>query len=98
MQERLLSRLTSPGDRPQVVCHDASWANLRSLVGAGFGVSLVQESDVDGNLSGVVYREVRDGTGPSWVGYSAQWRDDDHNPALVGFLKVLGDRYRSSPI
>jgi DNA-binding transcriptional LysR family regulator len=98
MQELLLTKLAAPGDRPKVICHDASCANLKSLVGAGFGVSLLRESDVDANFSGVIYREVRDGTGPSWVGYSAQWRADDDNPALAGFLKVLGERYPSHSI
>ena len=95
IQELLLTKLTSPGDRPKVVCHDASWANIKSLVGAGFGVSLVTESDVGARLSGLTYRELRDGTGPSRVGYSAHWRADNDNPVLASFLKILGERYPS---
>jgi DNA-binding transcriptional LysR family regulator len=93
--ELLLTKLTSPGDRPRVVCHDASWGNIKSLVGAGFGVSLVTESDVGASLSGLIYRELRDGTGPSRVGYSAHWRADNDKPVLASFLKILGERYRS---
>jgi DNA-binding transcriptional LysR family regulator len=78
-----------------VVCHGANWGNIKSLVGAGFGVSLVMESDVGGSPSGLIYRELRDGTGPSWVGYSAHWRTDNDNPALASFLKMLGERYPS---
>ena len=93
IQELLLTKLTSPGDRPKVVCHDASWGNIKSLVGAGFGVSLVTESDVGASFSGLIHRELRDGTGPSLVGYSARWRSDNDNPSLAGFLKILGERY-----
>jgi DNA-binding transcriptional LysR family regulator len=95
IQELLLTKLASPGDRPKAVYHNASWGNIKSLVGAGFGVSLVTESDVGASLSGLIYRELRDGTGPSWVGYSAHWRADNDNPVLASFLKILGERYPS---
>jgi DNA-binding transcriptional LysR family regulator len=94
IQELLLTKLASPGDRPKAVYHNASWGNIKSLVEAGFGVSLVTESDVGSNL-GLIYRELRDGTGPSWVGYSAHWRVDNDNPALTRFLKILRERYPS---
>ena len=88
IQELLLIKLASPGDRPKAVCHNASWGNIKSLVRAGFGVSLLTESDVGANLSDLIYREVRDGTGPSWVRHSAHWRADNDNPALASFLKT----------
>jgi hypothetical protein len=56
IQELLLTKLASPGD----------WGNIKSLIGAGFRVSLVTESDVGAKFSGLIYRELRDGTGPSW--------------------------------
>jgi DNA-binding transcriptional LysR family regulator len=98
IQELLLTRLASPGDRPKAVCHNANWGHIKSLVGAGFGISLVTESDVGANLSGLIYRELRDGTGPSLVGYSAHWRADNDNPSLAGFLKILGERYPSPAV
>lgn len=98
IQELLLTKLTSPEHRPKAVCQTASWGNVNSLVGAGFGVSLVTESDVGANLSGLIYRELRDGTGPSCVRYSAHWRTDNDNPALASFLKMLGERYPSPAV
>ena len=98
IQELLLTKLALPGDRPKAVCHNASWGNIKSLVGAGFGVSLMTESDVGANLSDLIYRELRDGTGPSWVRYSAHWRADNDNPALASFLKMLGERYPSPAV
>jgi DNA-binding transcriptional LysR family regulator len=92
IQELLLTKLASPGDRPKALFHDTSLGNIMSLVGAGFGVSLVRESDIGANFSGLIYRELRDGMGPSWVGYSVHWRTDNDNPALASFLKMLGAR------
>jgi DNA-binding transcriptional LysR family regulator len=72
---------------------DVSRGIIKSLIAAGFGVSLVTESDIGANFSRLTYRELRDGTGPSRVGFSAHWRSDNDNPALANFLKLLGERY-----
>jgi DNA-binding transcriptional LysR family regulator len=66
---------------------------------AGFGVGLVTESCIGANFSGLTYRELRDGVGPSRVGFSAHWRsDNDNNAALATFLKLLGSAIRCRPI
>lgn len=57
------------------------------------GVSLVLEPDVGANFSGLVYRGLRDGGGPSVLGYSAYWLNDNENPALETFLQLLSKRY-----
>lgn len=98
IQDLLLAKLASPGDRPKTLFHDMSLGNIMNLVGAGFGVSLVRESDIGANFSGLIYRELRDGVGPSWVGYSAHWRADNDNPTMSGFLKMLGERYPSPAV
>jgi DNA-binding transcriptional LysR family regulator len=93
LEDLLLSKLVSPEDRPKIAHHDVSRGIIKSLIAAGFGVSLVTESDVGANFSGLTFRELRDGTGPSRVGFSAHWRSDNDNPALANFLKLLGERY-----
>ncbi len=93
LEDLLMSKLVSPEDRPKIARHDVSRGIIKSLIAAGFGVSLVTESDIGVNFSGLVYRELRDGTGPSRVGFSAHWRSDNDNPALANFLKLLGERY-----
>jgi DNA-binding transcriptional LysR family regulator len=93
LEDLLMSKLVSPEDRPKISRHDVSRGIIKSLIAAGFGVSLVTESDVGANFSGLTYRELRDGTGPSRVGFSAHWRSDNDNPALANFLKLLGERY-----
>jgi hypothetical protein len=43
-------------------------------------------SDFGARISGLVYREIGDSDGPSRIGYSAHWREDNDNPAPVSFL------------
>jgi DNA-binding transcriptional LysR family regulator len=93
IHDLLLVKLASPGDRPKVMQHDASRENIKSLVGAGFGVSLMPDACIGASYAGVVYREVRDGNGPSRVGYAAHWEANNSNPALACFLKLLEERY-----
>jgi DNA-binding transcriptional LysR family regulator len=93
LEDLLMSKLVSPDDRPKIARHQVSRGIIKSLVAAGFGLSLVTESDIGTKVSGLTYRELRDGTGPSRVGFSAHWRTDNDNPALANFLKLLGERY-----
>jgi DNA-binding transcriptional LysR family regulator len=95
LEDLLISKLVSPDDRPKFKRHDISRGIIKSLVSVGFGVSLVTESDIGASSSGLVYREIRDGTGPSRIGYSAHWWEDNDNPALTSFLKLLSERYPS---
>jgi DNA-binding transcriptional LysR family regulator len=88
-----MTKLVSPSDRPRIDRQNVSRGIIKSLIGAGYGVSLVTESDVGVSFAGLTYREVRDGTGPSWVGFTAHWNEDNTNPALKSFLALLGERY-----
>lgn len=93
VEELLVSKLMLPDGRPKIERHDISRGVVKSLVTMKVGISLVLESDVGANFSGLVYRELRDGTGPSVLGYSAYWQDGNENPALEAFLRLLSERY-----
>jgi DNA-binding transcriptional LysR family regulator len=93
LQDIVAAKLVSPSDRPRIVQHDVSYASLKSMVGAGFGISLVTEASVETKLDGLVYRDLRDGSGPALQAYAAYWKEDNENPALANFLKLLGERY-----
>jgi DNA-binding transcriptional LysR family regulator len=98
IQDLLTARLVSPADRPKVVRHDISRESIKSLIGAGFGIGLTLEASLGAVFSGVIHREARDGTGPVRIDHFANWRDDNENPALAAFLKLLGERYPSPSI
>ncbi|MET3840354.1 LysR family transcriptional regulator [Bradyrhizobium sp. OAE829] len=93
LEDLLISKLVSPEDRPKIERHDVSRGIIKSLISMNLGISLVLESDVGASFAGLVYRELRDGTGPTHVDFSAHWRADNDNPALGGFLKLLAERY-----
>lgn len=95
IENLLVSQLVLPDDRPKIERHDISRGVVKSLVTMKVGISLVLESDIGANISGLAYRELRDGAGPSVLGYSAYWQDDNENPALEAFLKLLSERYPS---
>ncbi|MGO3934239.1 hypothetical protein [Rhodopseudomonas pseudopalustris] len=50
------------------------------------------ESCIGANYTGLVFRVAHGDTGEIRIGYSAHWQEND-NPALAGFLKLLGERY-----
>ncbi len=95
LEDLLVSRLVSAEDRPRIELHDASRGTIKSLVSMKLGISLVLESDVGASFAGLVYRELRDGTGSIRFDFLAHWRADNDNPALQGFLKLLAQRYPS---
>jgi DNA-binding transcriptional LysR family regulator len=94
-EDLLVSKLVSPEDRPKIQRHDVSRGIIKSLVSMKAGISLVLESDMGASIAGLVYRELRDGSGPSRFDYSAYWRAENENPALRVFLKMLSERYPS---
>ncbi|UPT91971.1 LysR family transcriptional regulator [Bradyrhizobium barranii subsp. apii] len=93
LEDLLVSKLVSPEGRPRIERHDVSRGIIKSLISMKLGISLVLESDIGASFAGLVYRELRDGTGPTRVDFSAHWRADNDNPALDSFLKLLAERY-----
>ena len=93
LEDLIVAKLASPVDRPRILRHDVSRGSLWNLVAAGFGITLLTEATVGTNFVGVVYKDIRDATEPTRIGYSAHWRADNDNPALASFLKILSERY-----
>lgn len=95
IEDLLNSKLISSVDRPKIERHDVSRGALKALVSMSLGISLVLESDLGATLPSPLYQELRDGTGPSRLEFSAFWRADNENPTLKSFLKLLRERYPS---
>jgi DNA-binding transcriptional LysR family regulator len=89
LQDVLINKLTSPGDRPLIKPINAHREDILSVVDGNRGITLTCESSTGNVLPGVVFREVRDGNGPTRVGYVAYWRRNNDNPALKQFLSLL---------
>ncbi|WP_426441204.1 LysR family transcriptional regulator [Bradyrhizobium genosp. P] len=97
IKELLVSKLVANEGRPKIERHDVSRGIIKSLVSIGLGISLVMEADIGANFSGLVYREIQDGSGSSRMGFHAHWRENNENPALARFLDLLAERYPSPP-
>jgi DNA-binding transcriptional LysR family regulator len=89
IQDILLNKLASPGDRPLIKQIRANSDHILSVVDGNRGLTLTCESSTGNVLPGVIFREVRDGNGPTRVGYVAYWRRNNDNPALKQMLDLL---------
>ncbi len=93
LRDVLVSKLAPLGGQPKLVAHNVSQENMKGLVSAGFGTSLILEASLGSSFPDVACLEVRDGTGPSRLSFSAHWRSDNDNPALGNFIALLEERY-----
>ena len=84
IQDLLLTKLASPGDRPFIKQIKANNEHILSVVDGNRGITVLCESSTGNVLPGVVFREVRDGNGPTRLGFVAYWRRNNDNPALTG--------------
>lgn len=89
IQDVLLNRLSSPGNRPLVSQIKAHHSVILSVVENGAGVTLTCESSSSNATPGVVFREIHDGSGPTRLGFAAYWRRNNDNPILKQFVTML---------
>lgn len=89
IQDVLFNKLGSPGDRPFIKRVNAHHSVMIHAVAGERGITLACESSFASQLPGVVFREVRDGNGPTRLGFVAHWRSDNDNPTLKQFLTSL---------
>ena len=89
MHDMLLSKLSSPGDRPLVKSMGVPHDHLLTLVRCYQGIVPVCESSTGNIIADVVYREVRDGNGTTRLGFVAYWQRSNVNPMLKQFLMRL---------
>jgi DNA-binding transcriptional LysR family regulator len=54
-EDILVSKFVSPDDRPRIERHNVSRGIIKSLVGVGFGVGLVIESDMGASFPDLIY-------------------------------------------
>ncbi len=89
IRDILLSKLALPGDRPVIKHVKAHHSAMISAVDGERGITLACESSCVPPWPGVVFREVRDGNGPTRLGFVAYYRRNNDNPALKQFLTAL---------
>lgn len=87
------ARLTEQGYRPNIIYQDTSIESVVSMVTAGRFITVATEALRGVVWPGLEFREIYDVSGPARLEYALYWRDDNHNPALQGFFKLIGERY-----
>lgn len=89
----LLGKLGRPGYAPVIEMDDIKRDTVLSRVALGKHVSIVAESALGLQVSGVVFREVHEERGHARIGYSGYWRPDNDSPVLRRFLDFVSARY-----
>lgn len=85
----IVQKLSAPGYTPDIAIWDASSESVLAMLETGQKVSVHRESWVGLAYPGVIYREVRDTSGPSYITLTAGWERDNKNPALARFIDLL---------
>lgn len=86
---KIMAARIGRGSVPQWEGHFADRDALLSLVAAGRGLMLQSEGMIRAEQRGLVYVEVREESGTSWITFSACWKNNRSNPALSSFLALL---------
>jgi DNA-binding transcriptional LysR family regulator len=89
LRDIIVQKLSVPGDILEIASWDVSSESILAILETGHKISVHSESWTGLVYPGVVYREVRDISGPSYVIFSACWEDDNKNPALARFIDLL---------
>jgi DNA-binding transcriptional LysR family regulator len=89
----LAARLTEQGYRPNIIVQDTSLESVLSIVPVGRFITILTESSLGVTWPGLQFREIFDQSGPSRLEYSLYWRENNDNPALQRFFKLINERY-----
>ena len=85
----LVHNLAAPGETIDVTHWSVGPNSILAMLEVLRKVSIQCESWTGLAYPGVVFREVRDATGPSYVPFTACWAHESSNPALSRFIELL---------
>lgn len=89
----LSARLTEQGFRPAIIYQDTSLESVLSMVTAKRFITIATEASQGVAWPELQFREIYDSVGPARLEYALYWRDDNENPALQRFFKLIEERY-----
>lgn len=87
------ARLTEQGFRPAVIYQDTSQESVLSMIAAKRFISIATEASQGVPWQDLYFREINDPSGPARLEYALYWREDNDNPALKRFFKLIEERY-----
>lgn len=87
------ARLTEQGYRPAIIQQDTSLESVLSMVAAKRFITIATEASQGVAWPDLEFREIYDSSGPARLEYALYWREDNENPALQRFFKLIDERY-----
>lgn len=89
----LAARLTEQGYRPNIIVQDTSLESVLSIVPVGRFITIATEASQGVPWPDLQFREIYDPSGPARLEYALYWREENDNPALKRFFKLIEERY-----
>lgn len=89
LQNVIIQKLSAPGEAPSIARWDVSSESILAMLETGHRISVHCESCAGLAYPGVVYREVRDASGHSYIPFTACWQEANKSAALARFLDLL---------
>jgi DNA-binding transcriptional LysR family regulator len=89
----IAARLTEQGFRPAIIQQDTSLESVVSMVAAKRFITVVTEASQGLGWPNLLFREIFDPNGPARLEYALYWRQNNDNPALQRFFKLIDERY-----
>ena len=89
----IAARLTEQGKLPSVILQDTILESVLSMVAAKRYISIATEASQGITWTDLRFIEIHDPTGPARLEYSLYWREENENPALKRFFKLIEERY-----
>lgn len=87
------ARLTEQGFRPNIIYQDTSVESVLSMISAKRFISVATEASQGMAWPDLHFREIYDSVGPARLEYALYWREDNENPALQRFFRMIEERY-----
>lgn len=91
--EVVRQRLGAHGLPASIITQETSSETIVSMVPYGKFITLIPESATGAARPDIVFREISEPTGAAHLDFAAWWRQDNDNPALARFFKLLDERY-----
>jgi DNA-binding transcriptional LysR family regulator len=87
------ARLTQQGYRPNIIYQDTGLESVIIMIAAKRYISVVTEASQGVIWPELHFREIFDANGPARLDYALYWREENDNPALKRFFKLIEERY-----
>ena len=93
LADLLSSKLSSQNLRANLILQETSHDTIINMVNVERFITITTEAARGISWPGITFKEVHDPSGPAYIHFSLFWREDNENPALQHFFKLLKERY-----